>query len=185
MEYKVPKPFEWNYCAICGTELTIAHDGQEDRPFCPDCHRFYYRNPIPAACCFVPRGRDELLFARRAVQPAYGQWTLPGGFVELGETTEECAIRELHEETNLRAERAKLFAVSTKQSPVSGAILVLGYHIDVWSGEERLQPASDALELQFFPRDAGPELAFSVHRELLAQYEALLLKGPPAARQGS
>ncbi len=99
MDYRPPKPFHWNYCGACGAALYPAHDGQSERPYCVDCHRFYYRNPIPAACCFVRRGADELLFAQRAVQPCYGEWSLPGGFVELDETTEEAALRQLLEET--------------------------------------------------------------------------------------
>jgi len=177
MEYIPPKPFDWNFCGICGNHLITAHDGQSDRPHCPDCNRFYYRNPIPAACCFVRRGRGELLYAQRAVQPCYGEWTLPGGFVELGETTEEAALRELLEETNLRATSAELIGVSTKQSPVSGAIMVLGYVVHEWEGEDEMQPDSDALALQFFSREERPALPFSVHRELLAIYDARYPEG--------
>jgi ADP-ribose pyrophosphatase YjhB (NUDIX family) len=172
MDYRPPKPFHWNYCGACGAALYPAHDGQSERPYCVDCHRFYYRNPIPAACCFVRRGADELLFAQRAVQPCYGEWSLPGGFVELGETTEEAALRELLEETGLRATRARLIGVSTRQSPISGAVMVLGYVVDEWEGEETMCADSDALSLQFFAKADRPPLAFHVHRELLALYDA-------------
>lgn len=171
MTYEPPEPFQWNHCATCGRPLVIAHDGQTDKPHCPACRRFFYRNPIPAACCFVSRD-DELLFAQRAVEPCKGGWTFPGGFIELGETAEEAALRELREETNLRATRATLLGVSTRQSPVSGAIMVLGYMVEEWAGEDVMQPDSDALSLGFFPRGARPELAFSAHRELLALYDA-------------
>ncbi len=171
--FQMPKPFAWNFCGICGNELIIAHDGQSDKPHCPDCSRFYYRNPIPAACCFVRRAPDELLFAQRAVHPCKGEWTLPGGFVELGETTEEAALRELLEETNLRASSARLIGVSTKQSPVSGAIMVLGYIVDQWEGEDEMRPDTDAMDLRFFKKDERPNLPFSVHRELLDIYDRL------------
>ncbi len=173
MTWEMPKPFAWNYCGTCGNELVIAYDGQSDKPHCPDCRRFYYRNPVPAACCFVRRGKDELLFAQRAVHPCKGEWTLPGGFVELGETTEEAVLRELLEETQLRATRGRLIGVSTKQSPGHGAIMVLGYIIDEWEGEEDMAPDTDAMALQFFKKSERPEMPFSVHRDLLAIYDAM------------
>lgn len=171
MEFLPPKPFEWNHCAICGNALIVAHDGQEDRPHCPDCRRFYYRNPIPAACCFVRRAPDELLFAQRAVEPCKGMWTLPGGFIELGETSEEAALRELYEETSLRAKTATLLGVSTKQSPISGAVMLLGYLIEEWHGE--LHPDTDAMDLRFFRKSDRPDVPFSSHRDLIRLYDSL------------
>lgn len=168
-DFVVPEPFAWNHCPICGAPLIIHHDGESDRPHCKPCRRFYYRNPVPAACCFVRREDGALLFAQRALQPCKGDWTLPGGFVELNETTEEAALRELIEETGLRAPRARLFGASTKQSPVSGAILALGYLIEDWEGE--LRPDGDAADLRFFATQERPIVPFSVHRELIALYD--------------
>jgi len=167
-----PRPMEYNYCPTCGQPLEARHDGQDERPHCVPCRRFYYRNPIPAACCFVMRDDGALLFARRAVQPCLGMWTLPGGFIELNETTEEAALRELTEETNLRATRARLVGVSTKQSPASGAVMVLGYHIEDWHGEEAMRPDTDASELRFFARHERPEVPFATHQELLRVFDA-------------
>jgi 8-oxo-dGTP diphosphatase len=171
MSYEPPKPLEWNYCPICGNRLIVAHDGEKDRPHCPGCRRFYYRNPVPAACCFVRRGEDELLFTQRAVEPCRGQWSLPGGFVEVGETTEEAALRELYEETGLRGLQIRLLGVNTKASPISGAILVVAYVVDAFEGE--LRPDTDAMDAQFFKRHERPPLAFSVHRDLLALYDQI------------
>jgi len=169
MSYTTPEPFAWNHCPICGRPLVAAHDGQSEVPHCPPCRRFYYRNPVPAACGFVRRGRDELLFARRAVEPAKGEWSLPGGFMELGETPQETILRELLEETGLRGQNPKLLGISTKASPVSGSIMVVGFVIEEWDGE--LRPDTDVMELEFFQKNSRPRLPFSVHRELLALYD--------------
>lgn len=165
-----PEPFAWNFCPICGDALTPHNDGERPRPHCARCRRFYYRNPVPAACCFVARG-DALLLTRRAVEPCKGQWGLPGGFVEVGETTEEAVLRELEEETGLRGRGLRLIGASTQLSLYNGAVVVMGYVIEEWEGTVRAM--SDVLEAEFFaPRDRPP-LAFQAHRDLLAAYDAL------------
>lgn len=166
-----PAPFAWNYCPTCGTALTVCSDGQGDRPCCPHCRRFYYSNPVPAACCFVRRHGDELLFVQRSVEPCRGLWTLPGGFVELGETTEDAALRELAEETGLVGRGTRLIGASTQPSRLSGAVVVMAYLVEEWHGEP--VPDTDAMALGFFARDRRPPLAFQAHRELLALYDAL------------
>ncbi len=165
-----PAPFAWNFCPICGNPLEPLHDGESLRPKCAGCRRFYYSNPIPAACCFVADG-GRLLFVQRAVEPAKGLWSFPGGFVELGETTSEAALRELEEETGVRGADAVLFGASTQQSPISGAVTVLGYYVPAWTGAPAAR--SDAMDAGFFGRDARPELAFQAHRELLAMYDRI------------
>lgn len=177
MPYTPPEPFAWNYCPICGNKLIIADDGQSDRPHCPPCRRFYYRNPIPASCLFVSRDGNDLLFAKRAVHPAKGMWSLPGGFIELNETAEEAAARELYEETGLTAKKLRLVGVSVKQSPISGAIMVIGYEVEEWEGEEDMRPDTDASELQFFGLEERPQLPFSVHQELLEIYDTQRQRG--------
>lgn len=168
------KPFYWNYCPICGTSLVPTNDGEKLIPYCAECLRFYYRNPVPAACCFVRQG-DALLFVQRSIEPARGLWTLPGGFVELGESSEEAAVRELYEETGLVGSRPRLIGANTQQSKHAGAVLVLGYLIEEWEGEAIA--ATDAMDAVFYHHDDRPELAFQVHVELLMQFDDLRARG--------
>jgi ADP-ribose pyrophosphatase YjhB (NUDIX family) len=122
----------------------------------------------------VRRSHDELLFVQRAVEPARGLWTLPGGFVEVGETTDEAALRELAEETGLTGRGTRLIGANTQLSRLSGAVVVMAYLVDEWEGEP--VAATDAMALDFFPRDGRPPIAFQAHRELLALYDALSLE---------
>lgn len=163
-----PQPFEWNYCAICGAMLALSSDGERPRPYCVHCDRFYYLNPLPAVCAIVMRG-DELLLVQRAVEPCRGLWSLPGGFVELGETTEDALIREMREETALEVRALRLVGVSTQHSLHYGGVMVLGYAVEEWSGEPH--PDSDALDIRFFAPDGRPPLPFPAHRELLAIFD--------------
>ncbi len=164
--------FAWNHCPICGGQTVQAHDGQSIRPHCPNCRRFYYSNPVPAACCFLTNPNGELLMVQRSIEPRKGMWTLPGGFVELGETTEEAALRELREETGLIGRKATLLGVSTRPSKMSGGVIVLGYRVDEWEGE--LKADTDACDLGFFHRERRPQIAFEVHQELIALYDAVI-----------
>lgn len=165
-----PKSFAWNYCAICGAQLEPSSDGEKERPYCRACNRFYYRNPLPAVCGLIVRG-DELLLVQRAVEPCRGQWSLPGGFIELGETTEEALVREIREETALDVHKLRLIGVSTQNSLHYGGVTVLGYAVEEWSGVPH--PDSDALDIRFYARDERPPLPFPAHRELLAIFDGL------------
>lgn len=162
------EPFPWRFCAVCGEALVLDHDGEKLRPFCKKCQRYYYHNPTPATCCFVTHTGKDLLLTKRAIHPAYGQWTLPGGYMELGETTEESAARELLEETGLVAEEMRLLGISTQPSKLTGTILVLGFVVEKWNGT--ICAGSDVSEAVFFQCDQLPPLAFTAHRELLQLY---------------
>ena len=157
--------FSWNYCPICGKVLEPRSDGEKKRPWCRDCHRYYYSNPTPAACCIVLQGEDILLI-RRAIEPCLGHWALPGGFLEMGETAEEAALRELYEETGLHGSAPRLIGASTHPSRITGAVLVLGYRIEEWEGN--LTAGSDALDARFFPPSERPHIPFLAHQELMA-----------------
>lgn len=163
--------FRHNYCGTCGLKLIEADDGQSIRPHCPDCNRFYYYNPVPAACCFLTNDADELLLVQRSVEPRRGYWTLPGGFVEVGETPEEGAIRELQEETGLDGVGTELLGIACCPSKTSGGIIVIGYTVREWSGE--MEAKTDAMDLGFFSLENRPPIAFEVHEELLAIYDRM------------
>lgn len=163
--------FDWKYCPICGGALAPADDGQGERPYCGPCDRFYYSNPTPAACCFLTNDDGELLLVQRSVEPRKGLWTLPGGYVELGESTEEGALRELQEETGLTGSGTRLLGVTTYSSAHHGGIIVIGYTVERWEGE--MTAMTDAMDLGFYAPDNRPPIAFEVHQELIALYDRM------------
>jgi ADP-ribose pyrophosphatase YjhB (NUDIX family) len=86
--------------------------------------------------------------------------------MELGETAEEAALRELREETGLLGEGPRLVGASTKPSALSGSVVVLGYRVASWSGEPRA--GTDAAAVGFFTPAKRPPIPFEAHRDLLA-----------------
>lgn len=166
-----PRPFEWNFCGTCGAPLEQGFDGERERPYCFACRRHFYHNPVPACCVFVRDAKSRLLFGKRAVEPCFGAWALPGGFMELNETGEQCALREMIEETGLTAFSARLLGVSASRSRDKGGVLVLGYIVENWEGT--LKPDSDVSDLCFFSRETRPQVPFEAHLELLALYDEL------------
>jgi ADP-ribose pyrophosphatase YjhB (NUDIX family) len=102
-----------NYCSQCGSaqlERTIPLGDIGLRYSCPVCGVIHYqRHSIVAGC--IPIWGDRVLLCRRAIEPFIGSWTIPAGYVEIGETLEEAAARETREETGAIASTLELFAV--------------------------------------------------------------------------
>ncbi len=98
------------YCSSCGGELVArvpAGDNRERR-VCPVCGTIHYRNPKIVTGC-IPEWQECILLCRRAIEPRYGFWTLPAGFLESGETTQGGAARETLEEANARVRVDSLY----------------------------------------------------------------------------
>jgi ADP-ribose pyrophosphatase YjhB (NUDIX family) len=138
---------------------------------CPGCGETTWRNPLPVAVALLPvddLGRPGLVVVRRDIEPARGQLALPGGFIEVGETWQEAAIRELREETGLiaPAEDIRLFAV---HSVPGGTLNVFGLlparRYDDLPPSAPTEEATEWLVLT----EAQP-LAFSTHTEAMAEY---------------
>ncbi len=135
------------------------------RLFCIRCRLPIYENPVPAACTVVADNHNRILLVKRRVEPRAGSWCLPGGFLELDESPEEGALRELREEAGLEAENPLLLGVLTNHSDQYQTVLVIGYLVRRFKG--RLKPGDDAEALRWFNSDHLPAVAFSSHRQFL------------------
>lgn len=100
------------FCSECGTlvEFRIPADDVLPRHICPQCETIHYRNPKLVVGC-IAEWQGGILLCRRAIEPAYGLWTLPAGFMENGESTAQAALRETHEEACARVEIDALFSL--------------------------------------------------------------------------
>ncbi len=162
MELKLP-PIE--YCPSCGGHVEpIPREGRI-RPVCGSCGFVVYVNPYPAACAVVFSG-NRILLTKRSIEPKFGEWCLPGGFVEWGEPPDEAARRELEEETGLVAGRLDLVGAYSSISGECRHVLLLGYLAREWSGEPRA--GDDASDVAWYDFDKLPHLAFTAHDQVVA-----------------
>jgi len=101
-----------NYCSHCGEKVVFRVPEGDNLPrhLCDACGTIHYLNPR-LVIGTLPEWEDRILLCRRAIEPRRGFWTLPAGFMELGETAEQAAIRETLEEANARVELTGLFTL--------------------------------------------------------------------------
>ncbi|WKZ13627.1 MAG: NUDIX hydrolase [Gammaproteobacteria bacterium] len=101
-----------NFCTQCGHPVTVQVPDGDNRPryVCGHCGQIHYENPRLVVGCVVAH-RDAILLCRRAIEPRHGFWTVPAGFMELGETLADAALRETWEEAEARVELGSLFVL--------------------------------------------------------------------------
>lgn len=158
-------PKALRYCPVCGATLVRRHAEGRQRLVCSVCNEILYQNPLPAATALVLNARGELLLGKRAVEPARGEWCLPGGFIEMGESMEEAAVRELAEETGLQGRVRSFVGCFYQTSRTYGGVIIFGYRVQITAGQACA--ADDMESVTYFPLDALPPVAFDSHRKLI------------------
>jgi len=156
------------HCRACGTRVAyvVPADDNRERAVCPACATVHYENPLNVVGT-LPTWGEQVLLCKRAIEPRHGLWTLPAGFLELGETTAEGALRETDEEAGAQIELGSLF---TLLNVVRVGQLHLFYLAAMTS--PALNPGSETLEARLFREDEIPwdEIAFRTVRETLRYF---------------
>lgn len=100
------------YCSQCGALVSLVVPAGDTMPrhVCSDCGTIHYQNPKVVVGC-IPEWEGRILMCRRAIEPRYGFWTLPAGFMENGETVQQGAARETLEEARARVEISGLYTL--------------------------------------------------------------------------
>ncbi|CAG2130411.1 NUDIX hydrolase [Cupriavidus plantarum] len=100
------------FCSNCGHAVVLRVPDGDNRPrsMCDSCGTIHYENPRNVVGT-IPVWEDKILICKRAIEPRYGFWTLPAGFMEIGETTAQGALRETLEEAGARARIGELFSM--------------------------------------------------------------------------
>ena len=109
----------------CGQRLTTAvpEGDTKRRMVCLDCGFIHYLNPRPVAGTIPVRSDGKILLGRRDIEPRRGCWVFPGGFMDVGESAEDAAIRETREEVCLEVRNLQLVGVFTRIEP--GVVVIV------------------------------------------------------------
>jgi len=136
---------------------TVVPEGDTKRRLvCLDCGFVHYINPRPVAGIIPVRPDGSILLTKRAIGPRLGTWVFPGGYMDVGETVEEAAMRETLEEAHLEVNNLELVGVYTRSGP---GVVVIVYRAEALGDGEAGHETS---EIRWFPPAEIPwrELAF-------------------------
>lgn len=162
------KSVEYRFCPRCAGRLEghVIKEGEPERLVCGECGFVFYLGPKLVAGAIIEFDGGILLI-KRAIEPGYGKWTFPGGFVERGEVAEAAAQREALEETGVEVEVTGIVGLYTYEGQIP-AIAV--FTARVTGGEPA--PLDETLDVRSFPRDGLPwgALAFPSTEHALKDY---------------
>ena len=126
----------------------------------------YPRPAVTADCVVIAQATREVLLIQRGIEPFKGCWAFPGGFMNMDETTEQCAVRELEEETGLRLSSLRQIGTYSKvDRDPRGRTITVAY-LALIDAPVSVKGQDDAAQAQWFPLSALPPLAFD-HAEIM------------------
>jgi ADP-ribose pyrophosphatase YjhB (NUDIX family) len=159
---------QYKFCPLCGGPLEprVIQPKEPPRLVCSRCRFVFYLDPKLAAIAIIP-WQGGLVLARRAIEPGYGLWVAPGGFVDVGERVEAAVVREVREEVQLDIRVERLLNV---YSYAGRSTVIVAYVAAVLAGTPGA--GDETLEVRVFPPEDIPweEIAFASTKDALRDY---------------
>ena len=163
------------FCSNCAAPVALKIPPGDNLPryVCDACNTIHYQNPRIIVGC-IPEHEDRILLCKRAIEPRYGLWTVPAGFMENGETTFQGAARETLEEANARVDVGPLYALYNIPHINQVYVLFRARLLDLDFGA-----GAETLETRLVTEEEVPwsEIAFATVRNTLKHYYADRRKG--------
>ena len=157
-----------NFCSECGQKVSkkIPEGDNRLRDVCDHCETIHYQNPKMVAGS-LPVSGDRVLLCKRAIEPRYGYWTLPAGFMENDETLTEAAARETQEEALAEVTDLELYTVISVPGVNQIHVLMRGELVD-----DKFAAGVESLEVRLFREDEIPwdDIAFRAVKMTLERY---------------
>ena len=174
-------PPEYRFCPCCGggLEQRVVKASEPPRLVCATCGFIFYLDPKIAVGTIIRTGADRLILVRRAIEPGYGKWVFPGGYVDRGEPLTVAAIREAREECGLDVRLDGLVNIYSYpgRTPVIVVYAATAIGGALCIDEECLETAE--FDVSAIPWD---DLAFRSTHEALRDYMAGFLHPVKASR---
>jgi ADP-ribose pyrophosphatase YjhB (NUDIX family) len=165
------EPIVYRFCPTCAgpLEARLLKAGEPERLVCTTCGYVFYLDPKVAVGTIIETSPGGIVLVRRAIDPGYGKWVFPGGYVDRGEQVQVAAVREAREECGLEVVIERLLNV---YSYPGRAPIILVYSAKAVGGTLTID--EESLEVGVFDRDQIPwnELAFRSTYDALRDYLA-------------
>ncbi|CAO2831840.1 unnamed protein product [Amaranthus hypochondriacus] len=172
-----------NFCQWCGspTKNEIPDGDEKMRAICTSCGKIAYQNPKMVVGCLVEH-ENKILLCKRNIQPSFGRWTLPAGFLEMGESAAEGAMRETYEEAGAEVEIMSPYA--QLDIPLIGQTYIIFL---AKLKKPHFSPGPESIECRLFSLDELPldSLAFSSMLVTLKLYIEDMKAGKPKFHYGT
>ena len=160
---------DFRFCPVCGgsLELRSLRNGDPARLVCTACGFVFYLDPKLAVGTIITDEQNRVVLVKRAIEPGYGKWVFPGGYVDRGEEVRAAAVREAREETGLEVRLERLINIYSYAGRVP---VIVVYSATMMGG--CLGCDDEGLEARFFEPETIPwdELAFRSTREALQEF---------------
>jgi 8-oxo-dGTP diphosphatase len=168
---------DFRFCPVCGgaLESRSLRDGDPARLVCTACGFVFYLDPKLAVGTIITDEQNRVVLVKRAIDPGYGKWVFPGGYVDRGEEVRAAAVREAREETGLEIRLDRLINIYSYAGRVP---VIVVYSATMMGG--CLGCDDEGLEARFFEPETIPweELAFRSTREALLEFLGLTRSSP-------
>ena len=164
-----------NFCSRCGSRLRLGEvEGEHrERLVCDACGHILYVNPRLVVTAFPVTDAGDLVLLRRGIEPGYGSWAQPGGFLEVDETVNQAAIRETLEETGLLIEPGDIIGLYTR---LEAAVVTIAFEARIVGGAAIVTP--EALEVRTFAPVDIPWEGIAFNTTIWALRDWLALRRP-------
>ena len=169
-----------HFCIQCGAPLEVRVIEGREHEVCPQDGFVLWHDPKVSVSVVVVAG-GKVVLGRRGIEPGYGLWCLPGGFVNDDESPFEAAVRECREEISVAVEIDGLLDVYHSAKTTAPSLVIISYRATLAAGETPA-PGDEMLEVGPFRLDELPPIAFPSHRQALALYAAAAARSasPPS-----
>ncbi len=168
-----------HFCVECGAPLVVKTIEGRELEVCPNDSYVLWHDPKVAAAVVVEHG-GGIVLGRRSIEPGFGLWCLPGGFVNDDEDPARAAVRECMEEINAEVELTGLLGVYHIPKTTASSIIGIAYRGRVVDGAS-ISAGPEMLEVRAYAADSLPEIAFPSHRVVLEAYLTSPERGAGAA----
>jgi ADP-ribose pyrophosphatase YjhB (NUDIX family) len=157
-----------HYCVNCGSALVPRVVEGREVQACPRDSFILWHDP-KVSTAVVVEAEGGIVLGRRSIEPGYGLWCLPGGFVNDDEDPAVAAVRECREEISAPVELTGLIGVYHIAKTDAPSMIAIAYKGRLVDGAVPA-PGSEMLEVAAFPPESVPPLAFPSHKKVVAQY---------------